>query len=187
MPMQLDDETLQRYHDGDLSPVEERAVRARVEQDPDAQRRLKELEQLGSLIRLAAEEMGRKVDSDALFASIEAGIQKEAELGAGARLRLIVGEWSARRKHVLLPLAAAAAAAAVAVIKLPARHAGDSETARSVQQREVVRVADSTQAVHGSHIEDVDFGSNTGTVFEIENEGVMTAVVWIADEEEVGP
>lgn len=185
--MQLDDETLQRYHDGDLSPVEERAVRARIEQDPEAQRRLKELERLGSLIRLAAEEMGSRVDSEALFAGIEAGVQKEAEFGTGTRLRLIVGEWASRRRHVLWPLAAAAAAAVLAVIVLPARQAGDGETARSVQQREVVRVAENSPAVHGSHIEDVDFGSNTGTVFEIENEGVMTAVVWIADEEEVGP
>ena len=39
--------------------------------------------------------------------------------------------------------------------------------------------------VHGSHIEDVDFGANAGTVFEIETKGMTTAVVWITDEEEL--
>jgi hypothetical protein len=39
-------------------------------------------------------------------------------------------------------------------------------------------------AVHGTRIENVDFGSNTGTVFEIEDHGRAVAVVWISEDEE---
>ena len=41
--------------------------------------------------------------------------------------------------------------------------------------------------VHGTRVENVDFGSNTGTVFEIENGGVAVAVVWITEDDEESP
>jgi hypothetical protein len=188
--MQLDDETLQRYYDGDLSPVEERVVRTRIESDPDAQKRLRELEKLSALMRIGAEEMASGLDSDALFARIEQGIEKHESVGLGERLRVISGEWLSHRRQVVLPMMAAAAAAAIAVVTLTARDAGDEDLARSAAKRERVRLAQveaPATKVQGSRVENVDFGTNTGTVFEIESAGVMTAVVWIADEEEEGP
>jgi anti-sigma factor RsiW len=188
MSTELDDETLQRFYDGDLSPLEERAVRSRIEADPAAQRRLQELEKLSALIQLAADQVGSELDSSTLFAGIERDLAKQSELGFGERLRVVVGEWKEHRRSVVMPLAAAAAAAAVAVVSLVARDAGDDEAARLARKREVVRVADARPVeVHGTRVENVDFGRSTGTVFEIDTEGVATAVVWIADEEEESP
>jgi anti-sigma factor RsiW len=193
MPMQLDDETLQRYYDGDLSPVEERAVRARIESDPSAQKRLDELEKLSALMQMGAEEMAAGLDSDALFADIERGIVEDQKQGAG--LRVVSGGWFTRHRKTVVPLMAVAAAAAVAVLTLTPRDAGN-ETARMKIQKEKTRLAEVESApvqareqnpVQGSRIENVDFGKNTGTVFEVENAGVMTAVVWISDEEEESP
>jgi anti-sigma factor RsiW len=184
MATELDDEILQRFYDGDLSPVEERAVRARIEEDPRAQKRLAELERLSALIQVAAEEAGSSLDSDAMFASISQRIDENHDRG----LRVVAGEWVTERKRVLYPLVAAAAAAAIGVVTLTARDAGD-EAARSREPRERLRYAEQMDSpqVHGTRVENVDFGSSTGTVFEIDTAGVATAVVWIADEEEEAP
>lgn len=192
MSTELDDETLQRFYDGDLSPVEERVVRSRVEQDPSAQKRLQELERLSSLIQLAAEEVGSSVDSAAMFDSIEKQLDAEGKQGASQRLRVVAGDWVADRKRVLFPLVAVAAAAAFAVIALTPRDAGDDAAARAAQKRERTRLAElapsePASTMHGTRVENVDFGKNTGTVFEIDTAGVATAVVWIAEDEEEAP
>jgi anti-sigma factor RsiW len=205
MTTQLDDDTLQRYYDGELSPVEERAVRARVEGDAVAQARLAELQKLSEMVRMAADEMGAGLDSSALFAGIQADVKKQAGEGVGARLRVVREEWGQHRRGsvVAMGVAGAIAAAALLSVLTPAmQREGSDEVARSVQQKERVRLAeapapasapaDGSRAVHaavaGSQVENVDFGDSTGTVFEIESEGVKTAVVWISDEDEgTGP
>ncbi len=181
MSIELDDETLQRFYDGDLSPVEERAVRARIEKEPRAQQRLADLERLSALIQVAAEEAGSTLDSDAMFADIEKRIAEGRDRG----LRVVGGGWLSERRRVLYPLMAAAAAAAIGVVTLTARDADDEATARSRPQHERTRYAEQMNSpkFHGTRVENVDFGSSTGTVFEIESEGVATAVVWIADDE----
>lgn len=190
MSIELDDETLQRFYDGDLSPVEERVVRTRIDQDPGAQKRLRELERLSALFQIAAEDAGSGLDSAAMFANIEKQIDAEAKQGTGTRLRVVAGEWVSERKRVLLPLVAVAAAAAFGVIALTPRDAGDDAAARALRDRERTRYAQETPsqpALHGTRVENVDFGGSTGTVFEIDSAGVATAVVWIADEEEEAP
>src|SRR5688500_17048339 len=98
MTTQLDDDTLQRYYDGELSPVEERAVRARVESDASAQARLAELEKLSEMLRVAADEMGEGLDSGALFAVIQSGIKKDEQAGFGGKLEVIREEWTEHRR-----------------------------------------------------------------------------------------
>jgi anti-sigma factor RsiW len=178
--MHLDDDTLQRYFDGELPMQQAQAVQKHVEQSPEAQRRLRELARLGDLIRLAAAEAAHSVDSDALFSRVEAQIQEQKQLGFGERLRLLSSEWSEHRRGVLVPMlgAAAAAAAALAIVLVPRQAAEPSAGARPAAEQAGVALA------HGSRIENVDFGSNTGTVFEVDNQGVAAAVVWIADDEE---
>jgi hypothetical protein len=190
MTMQLDDDTLQRYYDGDLSPVDERAVRTRVEGDADAQKRLAQLAQLSDLFRMASEDAAAGLDSEALFASITADVEKQQQLGTFERLRLVSSEWLQHKRTVIVPLVAttAVAAAALLTVLVPQRHKGarDEDLAEAPSEA----AAGSPQAAtspHGSRVEGVDFGANTGTVFEIDNEGVSTAVVWITDEEEVTP
>jgi anti-sigma factor RsiW len=126
--MALDDDLLQRYFDGELSPVEERSVRGQVEGDAAAQARLRELAKLSELI----------------------------------------------------PTVASLAVAAAALVVLLVPH----ETSEKLA---TVPAPAAVQTVHGSRVENVDFGKSTGTVFEVDNEGVSAAVVWIADDEEESP
>jgi len=191
MSTELDDETLQRFYDGDLSPVEERVVQARIEREPAAQRRLQELERLSAWIQVSADEVGAGLDSDAMFAAIERQIAADEKANPGRGLRVVAGAWASSQRRVLWPLVAVAAAAAVAMLTLSSGP-GD-EAARNAPKREKTRVAAHTQEaparprVHGTRVERVDFGNSTGTVFEIDSEGVATAVVWIADDEEETP
>ena len=194
MATELDDDTLQRYYDGDLTPLEASAVRNRVERDPDAQKRLAQLEQLSALLSMAGDEMGAQLDSAALFAGIQADLKRDESMGFGERFRVIAGEWTEHKRGVVVTLGGAAAIAAAALLGVftPATEDADSVARNLPRPREErkVRLAEAPAqpaSVHGSQVENVDFGKNTGTVFEIENEGVKTAVVWIADEEEDMP
>ncbi|MDB4990564.1 MAG: hypothetical protein JWN04_5742 [Myxococcaceae bacterium] len=185
---EIDDDTLQRFYDGDLSPLDEHGVQARVERDPAAQRRLAELGQFTELMRQAAAELGDSVSSSGLFAAIEARVAEPDDTSFTARFRVVSAEWVEHRRSALVPFMAATAVAAVtlfAVVKPgePSLISVSSEDP-SVESSAAVHVQEIARPdVHGTRIEDVDFGSSTGTVFEIDNQGVSVAVVWISDEE----
>jgi anti-sigma factor RsiW len=185
MAQKIDDDTLQRYYDGDLSPLEASSVRAELAAAPEARARLDQLAKLSELMKLSAEELSRDLDGDALFASIRSGIDRDQTTG-GERLRVIASEWVEHRRASLVSAAAIAAVAAAAlfVVMKPAQPTED-ELARSVPSPREERRTAIAANVHGTRIENVDFGDSTGTVFEIQDEGVATAVVWISDEEEM--
>src|SRR5690349_17788446 len=172
--MALDDDLLQRFYDGDLTPDEERSVRAQVSLDPGAQRRLSELATLHELMQAPLLGAVSGLDGDALFARIQADIAQQKQLGFGDRLRVLSGEWFEHKRGVLLPAAASLAAAAAALIILL--------VPREAQQPSGGEPA--LAQLHGTSIENVDFGQSTGTVFAVDNEGVSAAVVWISDDEE---
>lgn len=196
MAQKIDDDTLQRYYDGDLSPLEASSVRAEVAASPEARARLDELAKLSEMMQLAGQEFGDGLDGDGMFAGIQAGIAKDrAEPGEG--LRVVASEWIEHRKASLVSMfgIAAVAAAALFMVTKQAAPTSEDELARSApgprEERRIALAANDVQGqqvddtnVHGSRIENVDFGDSTGTVFEIQDEGVATAVVWIADEEE---
>jgi anti-sigma factor RsiW len=180
--MALDDDTLQRFYDGALSPDEERSVRAQVETNPGAQARLAELARFSDLMRGPLLAHAGELDSDALFRSIETGIAQDQALGLGARLRVLGSEWLEHKKSVIVPALASVAVAAAALLTFLAPH--------GTVDRDVVLPEDSAPLaalVHGSSIENVDFGQSTGTVFEVESDGVRAAVVWIAEDDEEAP
>ena len=184
MATPIDDDILQRFHDGELSPSEARSVQAQVARDPAAQRRLRELAQLGALLRDAADELSSGLDSEALFASIEARIAAQPTPTVGARLRVATSEWFAHRRATLVPALAATAVAAATLIAVLRPLEDAPQVAVQIQHLEQkappIAVA---SLVKGSSVEEIDFGSSTGTVFEIDNQGVGVAVVWISDEE----
>jgi anti-sigma factor RsiW len=189
-PTPIDDDTLQRFYDGDLSPLEEHGVQARIEADPAAQQRLAELGRLTELIREGAEELGESVRSSALFAAIEAKLAEPDQVAFGARLRVLGGEWLEHRRASLFPLLAATAVAAVTlmIVIRPSSQLPETSGAATPSAQQAAPVAPAQVAeVHGSSVEDVDFGASTGTVFEIDNEGVAVAVVWITDDDEEMP
>jgi anti-sigma factor RsiW len=187
-PSDIDDDTLQRFYDGDLSPLEEHGVQARIESDPAAQRRLAELGQMTELMRAAADQLGSSVRSAALFAAIEGKLAQPDQTGFGARVRLVASEWLEHRRATVGPIVAATAVAAVtllAVIKPsdPSLLAPGSASSVTAPSNTLTAAETPGPAIHGSRIEDVDFGASTGTVFELDNQGVAVAVVWITDEE----
>jgi hypothetical protein len=186
MAQKLDDDTLQRYFDGDLSPLEASSVRNEIAASPEARARLEELRKLSEMMKAAADEFAGGLDGDALFANIQGGIANDRAEG-GERLRVVASEWFEHRKATLVSMVGVAAVAAAALLTVTRdRPAANDELARSAPApREERRAALAANDVHGTRIENVDFGESTGTVFEIEDQGVATAVVWIADEEEM--
>ena len=185
MATPIDDDTLQRFYDGDLSPLEEHSVHAQLDADPDAQRRLAELGRLTELMREATEQLGQSVDSAALFAAIESKLAEPDKLGFGPRLRVVAAEWAEHKRATLAPIAAAVAVAAASLIAVVKSNGPAApEAFRHAEHRAGPVAAEPLAAVHGSRVENVDFGSSTGTVFEIDNQGVAVAVVWITDDEE---
>ncbi|HEY6878091.1 MAG TPA: hypothetical protein VI299_08720 [Polyangiales bacterium] len=188
MTAPLDDDTLQRFYDGDLSPLEEHRVQACIEADPQLQDRLAELAQLTEVMRRGTRALGQGLDSQALFAAIEGELEKPSRVGLGARLRVVSSEWTEHRRSALVAIGGATAVAAATLLAVlrPEQHApshdGSLVLAPGEEQQPIVPYA--SEPVHGSSVENVDFGANTGTVFELDNEGVAVAVVWISDDEE---
>mgnify|MGYP001815196344 FL=1 len=166
------DEKLQMLFDGELAPEEEAALRRSLEDSPEGMAQLRDWEKLRNAMQTASSQWAGGIDSDALFARIEAEliapeapvvpIQSEAPV-----LRMVPGGRERRIWGAVAGGLAAAAAIFLAVMTWPG---GSTPTGAPIAR--------------GSEVLEVDFGSNTGTIFEVEGgAGEMLAVVWIVDEE----
>lgn len=187
---QIDDDQIQRYFDGELSPTEAEALRQAIDASEKHQAKLEQLERLRSLVRLAAEESAVDLPADDLYARVK------GELEATKRregLRGIEGGAS-RRRAVVGTAVGLALAAAVALALFRPGATDDSPVARPEAETPETAVATTEQAEpqapargeQGSRVEEVDFGGNTGTVFEVEGSaGQHIAVVWIDDQEQL--
>ncbi|KPK14223.1 MAG: hypothetical protein AMJ62_13525 [Myxococcales bacterium SG8_38] len=178
------DEQLQLLFDGELAPEEEAVVRRRLEGSEEELAQLGQWEQLRAAMKSASAEWAGELDSDTLFARIEAEIgapaeatplesqpPQEAVIVKPTPLRAVPGRQERRVWAAVATGFAAAAAVLLAVVAWPSGPSGPS--------------VDGASAVRGSEVVEVDFGSNTGTIFEVEGgAGESLAVVWI-DEEEV--
>ena len=168
-----EDETLQMFFDGELAPEEEAAVRRSLESSPEGSAQLRDWEQIREAMRSASADWAGELDSDALFARIEADISVAPVISIDravqpAALRAVPGIRERRVWGAVATGFAAAAAIFLVVIAWPegTPQGGDASVAR------------------GSEVLEVDFGSNTGTIFEVEGSaGESLAVVWINDEE----
>jgi len=172
-----DDERLQMLFDGELAPEEEAAVRRSLEDSPRGMEQLREWERLRDSMKSVSTEWTRKIDSDALFARIEADISApvtpmERPKREGAPLRVVPGARERRLWGAVATGFAAAAAIFLAVLAWPDSRQEPND--------------DVAAMTRGSEVLEVDFGSNTGTIFEVEGgAGESLAVVWI-DDEQVG-
>ncbi|MFK8002651.1 MAG: hypothetical protein AB8H86_23905 [Polyangiales bacterium] len=179
----IDDDKLQRLFDGDLTEGEEKILRRDVAKSETEQARVAQLDRLGDLIRLSGEEVGADIDSSALFARIEAGVAADKS----PRLELI-GNQPKRQRTVGVVAVGFAMAAAVALVFYLMPGADPNIAVNPMDDNREVLVENDLPMVEihppaGSAVEQVDFGSNTGTVFEVEGaEGQPLAVVWIAEE-----
>lgn len=180
---QLDDEMLQRLLDGDLNAREAKQVRDVIARSEADAARYRSFERLHGLMRAAADDMAADLDSDAMFRNIEAGIAKD-QPGVLEQLKVWLSEFFEHRSQVWMPMAGAGVVAAAVLLTVyspertpeePSVVAGGGEPAAVVV--EPVAPAPSSEIVQ------VDFGANTGTVFEIALAGgKSTPVVWINDD-----
>ena len=167
------DEKLQMFFDGELAPEEEAAVRRSLEGSPEGAAQLREWERLRTAMKSVATDWAGEIDSDALFARIENEISApvvpiDLPKPEQPALRVVPGGRERRVWGGVATGFAAAAAIFLAVMAWPERH------------------LDPTPITRGSEVLEADFGSNTGTIFEVEGgAGESLAVVWI-DDEEVG-
>lgn len=196
------DEPLQRLIDGDLSPEEEAALRAELSRGGAAAEELARLERLGTVMRAAGEQLQTQVDSEALFARIQAGIAADGEVeatrapaqdrGSESLLSRIFGH------RVWIPAAGALALAAAVLMTIyrpvepgeleaaPGFPGGASDAPSKPAEPEtpVEAAALPESAPASSEVVQVDFGDNAGTVFDVAlSGGASTPVIWINDEE----
>lgn len=177
-----EDEQLLLLFDGELAPEEEAKVRRRIEGSAEGVAQLQAWGRLRAAMQEASTDWTREIDSDALFARIEAEIAdterpvdssgspqaEEAPVEPPTPLRVVPGRRERRIWAAVGTGLAAAAAVLFVVLSRPSRPAPQD-----------------VSAVRGSEVVEVDFGTNTGTIFEVQGgAGESLAVVWI-DEEEV--
>lgn len=179
---------LQEYFDGELSEAEVVAIEESLtkEQSED----LRQYQQLGDFVRLASDEWSKDLSPDSMFSNIESGLKQTQSMHP--RLQVIEGAKNTRRNVAVAAtvFAMAAAAALFFWTQSPSSDGVATHTDDSVESDAPVHVEeDHPVEVHasaGSEVVEVDFGSNTGTVFEVEGSmGQPLAVVWITDEESI--
>lgn len=153
------DKDLQRYFDGELSPRRMRKVHARLQRDPDAQRRLQAMERLRAALGDAVEASADDASFDHLWTRVKAGVGAQPPIGLAERLAL----WL-RRYRVAL-------AGAAAVVLLAAIVVAASRGAEPAPQNDAV-------------IESIETGPGAmSTIFTIEDPGQAgeTTVIWVTE------
>ena len=168
-----EDDRLQMFFDGELAPEEEAAVRRDLESSTEGKAQLREWEQIRDAMKTVSSEWSGAIDSDALFARIEAEISApsvpEPKIVAPPVLRVVPGGRERRVWGAVATGFAAAAAIFLAVVAWPGEEAPPGD-----------------EMARGTEVLEVDFGANTGTIFNVEGgAGESLAVIWI-DDEEVG-
>ena len=175
----IDDDKLQKYYDGELSEGEATLVRRDVNASELEQARIRQLDRVGDLVRFSAQERIPDIDSDALFSKIEEGINKTPN----PRLHLID---SSKKRSQWGVSAAIAIAVAAAITFLLMRQSTEEPVAEHPMDEKREVLVETHIDIHppaGSEVVGIDFGSNTGTVFQVEGErGQPLAVVWIDEE-----
>ena len=160
-----EDEKLQMFFDGELTPEEEASVRRSLDGSPDRAAQVAEWDRLRAAMQNASAEWAGDIDSNALFARIEQQIHTPEEQPA---LRVLPG---GRERRVWGAMAAGFAAAAAIMLAVLAWPGERSPTEMAGVSR-------------GSEVVEVDFGEYAGTVFMVKGgAGQSLSVVWINDEE----
>ncbi|MBN1655441.1 MAG: zf-HC2 domain-containing protein [Deltaproteobacteria bacterium] len=185
----LEDELLQRYFDGELSNGSAAEVKQHLESCESCRRRHRSLERLRAFINMTVTDAAREVDFNALYGRIEAGVDKARDEKKVVSIRTRLG--ATLRRPVLIASVALAAAVMIIIFRTaPSEPVARGGAGRKRSERTVLVDSRSAIKLRNSEVVQVDFGANTGTVFEIAlAEGVSTPVVWINDEadEMVGP
>lgn len=180
---QLDDETLQRLLDGDLNAREAKQARDVLSRSTADAARYRQFERLHQLVQRGADDMVGELDADAMFRNIETGIAKNRP-GLFEQLGAWLSEFIEHRAQVWMPMAGAGVVAAAVLLTVYAPGSTGEELAVVPGGNVPAAVVpNSDAATPNSEVVQVDFGTNSGTVFEIALAGgKSTPVVWINDD-----
>jgi len=194
------------HFDGELAPAEAASVQRHLATCGECSNRLSSLQRLREMIAMSAEQVASEVDFDAMFGRVEQGMKVAPAPSVLDRLTLWVTESLEHNPMKVWAPAGGFAVAAAALIFVLARSGGaegpegrEPEVARKgiieegrEPKRERVAIAEGPDAksdpaeqvgANASEVVQVDFGSNTGTVFEIAlADGASTPVVWINED-----
>lgn len=177
----VDDDLLQRFHDGDTSDAESTEVRARLAESEEDRVALSRLEKLSALFAEVAERDVRDASTelDALYARVRAKTaapRPAAVVDLAARRRARARTW--------VPVLALAAAAAVLLVFLQTGPVGTPTfPAPHVPGPTPPPTHVATPVEVGSRVLDADFGAGAGTFFQVNGgEGARVAVVWLDDD-----
>lgn len=198
----VEEDTLNMHFDGELSPAEAGAVQRHLTTCAECTKRLASLGKLRDLISMSAIQAASAVDFEVAFGAIDQATRTQPSATWSERAVVWVREsLEYQPSRVWVPAGGMALAAAAAlVLALRANTAGPSEEVarraaprdERAEKREPMMLAEAPAAPTeteeegsaDSEVVQVDFGSNTGTVFEIAlADGASTPVVWINDEE----
>ena len=192
--MSISRELLMRYHDGELSEAEARAVEAAIEDEPALLDELEAYSELGSFVRAWDQAANSSTNTNGKLAAFDVTASVMAAL-----------EPPRARVHSLLPriatwvsLSAAIAAGSVLVVRswsappiAPPGAASGEHAERAMPSATATDLAAVLAAVgeelpkpSPATIESVDFGSNTGEVFVVSTDSSETPVVWMPDDAE---
>jgi hypothetical protein len=190
--VKLEQRTVMRYFDGELSDEEAADVEARLNSDPDAARLLTDLDRLSGLIREDA--LTRGLRHDDLADAVMARLEQQSAAPASSRPKLVAPS-RARRISAAVGISVAMAAAAAVMVRvrsLPSPHADGHGTSSALIPRELP--ASDPLAVTSrfeeeprgdapaAAIEAVDFGAHAGSIFMVPEGEETTPVVWLVDE-----
>ena len=185
----LEEEKLHRYFDGELGDAEAEEVRRALESSEEDRARLVRLERLRTLIAVAAEESAADIASEDLFAKVSSGVESNKSRGYGQPFRVLEEENRPTRVEAwkLATAAGLGLAVAAAVLLFVVTEGPEAPVVRPETPEAEVEIAETAvttiEGPQGSEVEEVDFGSNIGTVFEVQGEGgEPIAIVWINDE-----
>ena len=172
----VSDELLQRHFDGDLEPAEQAEAREHLTGCAECTARLRSLERMQQLIRMAAEDAAGEADWHDMYARIERAAQLPDVMPHRPAAQAARTRWFRGATMSAVGAFAVAAAALLMVYRQDAevtqlQDDGDGEPLAVLEAR--------------SEITHVDFGGNAGTVFDIAYaDGSSTPVVWINDEDD---
>jgi hypothetical protein len=198
----IEDSELQRFFDGDLPADQASEVQRAMDTDAALRARFAQLERLQQLMRMSAEQALDEVGFEGMYANIQAGIAADCDsAGHGSEengsvdghgwARIVAwfrARWAALtegRAQLWMPVAGTAAVAAAVLLMFyaPQRETMLERPTLPSEGREAVGPgARPGQVARHSEVVTVDFGTSTGSVFEIDlAEGGSTPVVWIND------
>jgi hypothetical protein len=178
------------HFDGELAPAEAASVERHLASCSACNARLGSMQRLREMITVSAEQVGSEIDFNAMFGRIDQATRAQPAPRLVERLSVWVREaLEYNPAKVWVPAGVAFAAAAAAILAVVPGGEQQPMAGRKdprggyVPKPEPMMLA-KNETANASEVVQVDFGSNTGTVFEIAlADGASTPVVWINDEE----